>query len=494
MVVESSPILGSCNANCTRKFIINFRRNKQFDPKSGVGFDWFRPEYEENLTRIFKDSNAINPLFKGNIKNLKKTYKFNGIPSISPYGVEYIPSILSIFSQKDTKLSKYIKEKQKNGITLDIETYQIIGDDHSPLEGVSAKCKFTCINPNIEISPQSMNLSELVGNGYAQDLLRDRTIQIARKNKKFYRKENAINIKINGFLSEDVEIIVWAEFPNGQLEKVGQMIVCKNNEDKYINIQPVKLITNTDYNLPKYENDLESFFAQALIKVKFLKEDEIDLNSRNNEICKNFLLKYNDEKNDFTKKFKSENEKVNYLLAMRDDIVEFYNNLRDVRIDEVGHKKTYLIFIDLFSQAYSSEKELKIKLERKKRNLAIDQNEKYGRTKVGGVATQKSDNTWGNGTIIYKPVILNYDEYAHTVAHELGHSLGLSHVFEDNDNGFEFHEGYSDNIMDYGFTENDLFERQDNPFSKGIGYFSKNDTTMNKFQWEIIRNDESINS
>lgn len=494
MAIESSPTLGQCTANCTRKFTIQFRRNKGFDPKCGVGFDWFRPEYEEGLTKIFKDNNAIKPLFKGDILNFKKTYRFNKISSISPYGTEYIPSILSIFSQKDPKLSKYMKDKQRDGISLDIETYQIIGDDQSPLEGVSAKCKFTCINPNVNISPKMIDLADLVSNGYAQDLIRDQSFQLRRANKKFYRKESAINIKIDGFLSEDVEIVIWAEFSNGQFEKVGQMIICKNNDNKYITIQPVKLIANNDYNLPKYENDLESFFAQALIKVKFLKSDEINLNYKNNELCKKNLIKYNDEKLDFIKKFQTEDQKINYLLAMRDDIVNLYSDLRDVEIDDVGHKITYLIFIDLFSQAYSNEKEMKIKAERRKRNLPIDSNEKYGGIKVGGVATQKSDNTWGNGTIIYKPVILNYDEYAHTVAHELGHSLGLSHVFEGNNNGFEFYEGYSDNIMDYRFKENDVFERQDNPFSKKIGPFSKNDITMNKFQWEIIRNDESINN
>lgn len=493
MAIENSSNIGQCTVDCDRKFTIHLRRNINFDELSGVGFDWFRPEYEESITKIFEKDNILKPLFKLDIKNIKNTYKFKNIKSIAPFGTEYIPSILSMFSQNDPDCSNYIKKQQKKGLFLDVETYQVTGDDNLPLDGSSIICTFECDNTNIIIKPSRMNLSSLIDQGYAKDIVRAENIQ-KKRNKKFYRKEKAINIVIKDFITEHTEVKIFATFPSGKKEQVGQLVVCQNNINRYIKVQPVKIVCDKDYNIPKFENDLESFMAQSLVKVKFLKNEDLILNNKNNnEISLSFLNKYNDEKVDIVKKFNTKNEHFNYLINMREDIVGLYNKIKNINVDDSSHKVTFLIFIDLYSQAYSAEGEEEIKLNRKKEKKPINEMEKYGVQKIGGVATQINGNVWGNGTIVYKPIIQEYTKRSSTLLHEIGHSLGLDHIFEDNNLKFQFYAGYSDNIMDYGFTENRLDEIQDNPYSIQIGSLKKINSITNKFQWEIIQNDQSIN-
>jgi len=198
--IEASDTLGQCTSGCNPKFLVHLRRPKNFDETQGFGFDWFRPEYEEPLTKLFALQGMIEPLYLGKIKELKKLYFCKGVKKIVPYGKEYIPSIISMFSDIDENASEYIKDKQSIGLNLDIEVYEI-PEENKKIEVDSTVIEFFCENEFIKISPLKIPLSSLISNGYAKDIIRDPVIQFSQKSK-YYRAENAINIKvIGGFIS-----------------------------------------------------------------------------------------------------------------------------------------------------------------------------------------------------------------------------------------------------------------------------------------------------
>lgn len=332
-----------------------------------------------------------------------------------------------------------------------------------------------------------------------------------RKNKKYYRKENAINIKvIGGYIKKDTEIKIIAVYPNGIEEQIGQSIICKNNINKYVVIRPVKMIWGGYYNIIEdYKPFIESFLSQALIKVKFL-ETEI-LNSNSKSKGKTFISRskeYSDyfdyaKKNDYYR-VENRDKEVEHLLETRNTIINYYNefgaslpskNRTKATIDDDWHKITYLIFTDLNSQTINEELEKEVIAELKALNLPIDKNIKYGSTTIAGVATQKdTGNYWGNGAILYKVITKDPIKNIRTLLHELGHTFGLRHIFEGESSGFTFYTGYSDNIMDYAFTTNKVFKIKVNPYvyDKGKEDIYTNHT-LNKFQWELMTNDESIN-
>lgn len=498
-----SESLEQCKANCSRKFIIHFRRPVTFDSSTGFGFDWFRPEYEEKLTKIFVEDLKEQPLYKKNILELKKTYNHKTIRSIQPYGKEYIASYLSLFAENDSGVSKFIKNKQKGGIDLDIETYQIVGDDKSPLSDDGTICEFNCEDQSILITPKKISLSDLINNGYAADNIIDPVVQLKRKNLKYYRKSKFVNIRCLKKIANDVEVKIVANFLDGSSIQIGQLIILKNDENKIFNIQPVKFIFENDYELPeKYGELIESTFAQSLINVNILNVDNFILKKHLSNFNASLLqTNYKQVVQDFIPGFKTESEKFDYLINMRDEIINVYTENgklikdRNISIEDSNQKITYLIFIDLYSQAKSSEKENKVLAQRRKDNLAIVPGKDYGAQYVGGVASQISnDNGWGNAVIIYKGVLEKPKENINIniIVHELGHSLGLNHVFEPNNNSLEFREGYTDNIMDYSFTKNNRDQKYDNPYLNVDLNKKPIANILNKFQWDVVSNDQSI--
>ncbi|WP_338150164.1 M43 family zinc metalloprotease [Acinetobacter nematophilus] len=65
--------------------------------------------------------------------------------------------------------------------------------------------------------------------------------------------------------------------------------------------------------------------------------------------------------------------------------------------------------------------------------------------------------------------------FLETYAHELGHALGLSHIFEYGEL-FESYQGYTDNLMDYDYTT-----------SNAISKFKNRVNILTKYQIDNIR-------
>lgn len=105
----------------------------------------------------------------------------------------------------------------------------------------------------------------------------------------------------------------------------------------------------------------------------------------------------------------------------------------------------------------------------------------------------KTGNGWGNATIVFDFFMERPQDALYTLNHELGHSLGLSHIFESNAPEAKFYQATTDNLMDYNSVSDEYFETYENPFN---GESVKKDmivkNVLHKFQWEIMHEDESI--
>ncbi len=64
--------------------------------------------------------------------------------------------------------------------------------------------------------------------------------------------------------------------------------------------------------------------------------------------------------------------------------------------------------------------------------------------------------------------------YMDVIAHELSHTLGLLHTFHDNE--MRFHQGFTDNVMDYSNTDD-----------KRVSRFNTYQTIFRKIQADQIK-------
>lgn len=495
--IETSNMLGQCSAGCNPKFLIHFRRPINFDESQGYGFDWFRPEYEQSLTRLLKYEKMIEPLYFGKIRELKKLYECAGVSKIKPYGKEYIPSIISMFSDIDEDVSDYIRGKQANGLTLDIETYQLSENEDLMDNGITIE--FFSENEAIEINPSEISLSSLIANGKAKDYVRSPEVQISRTKEVFYRITEAINIKVVGsFLEKNEEIKIIAHFSDGSSQQVGQSVLYPNNVYRAIRIQPVKMQIHQTFNLPKnYKESIEAVMAQALIIPIFEEEEDfnIDINVFDQY---DFKVKYLRAKDEQYISKETVNEATDYLYKMRDDILKLYNQYSpnvNTDVEDNHNRTTYLIFTDLKSGSYSLDREIEIIEKRKSKGLEIKDGAIYSAFGAGGVTSQiQTGNGWGNATIIY---FGSYEDRIkdalNTANHELAHSLGLNHIFETGSSEAKFHQATTDNLMDYSSVSDEYGTDYQNPFSgKYVNERLKVENILNKFQWEIMHEDQSI--
>lgn len=102
-----------------------------------------------------------------------------------------------------------------------------------------------------------------------------------------------------------------------------------------------------------------------------------------------------------------------------------------------------------------------------------------------GVCTREKNGAqrWGDMVIILKGGL----DHPHTYMHELGHSFGLTHIFQENNPLFI--QGLTDNFMDYNHKRVGSTLHL-NPFHKV--HHSKTKFCYTKAQWDIMRQDKSM--
>lgn len=387
MSVNLSNNLDECTSTCNQKFLVHLRRPKNLDEKNGFGFDWFRSEYEQPLTKLLAYQSMIEPIYLGKIKELKKLYQCDGVDKIAPYGKEYIPSIISMFSDIDEDVSDYIKQKQLSGLTLDIELYEI-PEENKRIIADATTIEFLSDNEFIRISPSVFSLSSIISTGYAKDIIRNPLVQIARKNIKYFRAENSINIKVvGGFIENFEEIKIIAHFPDGTSKQIGQSIIYPNNIYRAIRIQPVKFKVDRNFDLPSNcRESIQSVMAQALIVPIFEEEETFEIDTDIFEQY-DFKVRYTRAQNEQYIAKETKEEASDYLYRMRDDILNLYSSYSPQvqgHVDDNSDQITYIIFIDLKCGSYGLDLEKEVIQKRKTKGLELKEGEIYSSFGAGG--------------------------------------------------------------------------------------------------------------
>ena len=483
---QSSGNANNTCATCLRKFTINFRR--KYEDLKGVssytgeyGFDWLRDEYYNPILEL-KD-NTKTKIFDiemiSGVADLKESYK-KGVKLVSPFGVEYFPSTLSIFSEKFIKEKKFIKIKSE--VTLDLEIHQVSGDeapldltDDTELEfkSSSRKLKFSLLGISDFKNKQRIRLIDLIGGGQKVKKI-DLINNIERK---FYKYENAITVKVMGSGIDVDSVIEVHSIRKGKKELVGILNVAKNKQVKVakyaiINVlgdgSPIATITDLEVILK------ERSLNQALVDVVIEKNEIFDLRQHiNYPEVSSFIQDFY-----YTRSTYSAGSAGSYVESSRTtefierlmDIYEKVNNL-PYKINSDTNEITYLFLtnVDMGSET-------------------IHPNGDIETGGIEGSATLahelgKTSEQWGNLLDMFQAGMNNVT----TFLHELGHTFGLFHVFENQDLN-RFIMGHTDNMMDYEYHD-DGFEGVNAP--NITSEFSTMQFSLYRWQWAIINADRS---
>ena len=442
----ASPTAGASCATCLRKFTVHFRHNeKDFD--GGYGFDWLRNEYVNNLKKV--DGISYKNTFRGNISDLLAIYSEGQKTLIRPYGYNYIPAWLAIFPKTTSKQSASgSQEINKNGVDLDLEIVQLSSDEKDPLTSDGTSIELLATSDFIKLTPSKFDIKQLINNRKSREI--DKT---NNKNEFFYENKKIINIKCEGgALNQHEEINVFA-VKNGVREKVGKLMLYKNNDIPKLELNFIDVISdnNSLVKPSSYEYYLKfKSYNQALIRAEKRLETKFDLLD---------LAKKNEDVADFLAEVASNKQlDIDYLanrfVNLFDKYGGKYRPIEDkkyLNINDDGHTRTYIFYT----------------------NISAGNVNGYAPSRMEGRRMK-----WGNAIVVFKQAHTRLD----VLVHEIGHSLGLPHVFEKNNNKFVFYQGQSGNLMDYTW----FYAKSKQVDSKITRkYFSK-------FQWDILRSDRSL--
>lgn len=447
MGVGSSGEKGNTCTSCIKKFIVNFRRPSDY--RGQYGFDWLREEYIYPVYLIVEKNNDVLPLSL-NVSNLKKEYRKDVPNPITPYGQEYFPAWLSLFSYIEKSTNPNVSDMTKNGAQLDLHIEEI-----ETLKNDGTQILLESSNPFLKITPKKINISEVLKS-------KKKIKKYGSKSVNYYHLIRKVNVKCTGgFLEKHEQIRVYAKRNEKKIE-IGKLMVYRNDKIKHADLVIIPLITEYQNGQPVKPNRLDDYefqikkiaFNQALIRAEIKREAVFDLTKYQSDPLVRTVLQANNSMDAST-----------FAQGLRD----VYNNYGPVKVNGG---------IDENGKGFSASKKTFIFITTKQ-------------TRAGGVCTLDG-HVWGDMMIVFNSNL----EHAHTYPHELGHSFSLPHTFQTGSFAkHSFYRGYTDNYMDYGTTnpyyENNklIYNSRLNPHhvsKKGYPF------TFFKWQWDVMRNDKSM--
>lgn len=521
MSIESSPKKGSVCQTCLRNFFVHFRRPYKIgepvaaDYNGEFGFDWIRDEYVYPLTIIDADENKKDTVIKDYDHIVRRILnrQFDGGRSVFINEGLYLPAWLSIFA---TNCPGTLGSDQINrqGANLDIEIHQSPDDDKSALNDDGTILIFKSSNPCLKISTFEKNQhSQIVEEPLANFINSGRTSEQLATQKRFsYKKKKAINIICSGgALSQNEYILVQAK-KSGTIKDVGMLLVAKNKEIFVIKLIMVDVKVNGKIlEKPKnYEWELKNrIFNQCLMIADVVKKEVFDLDrlAKTDSEVRAFVKKWwstkikiedetkiGDKKqqyvpvNEFHKKNTKDGE-VTYLVEdnsekFKAELLKLYEtkNFKLLPINSIYESHRYVFFAPIAMRYEPIYEKVYDPVLKKDVMTMVEPG-----SVIEGSASFEADTRlykrepeieplyrtknieWGKSVVIYADA----PPYMDVMAHELSHTLGLLHTFQDHE--MKFHKGFTDNIMDYSNTED-----------KRVSKFNTYQTIFRKIQADQI--------
>lgn len=522
MRIESSPEKGSVCQTCLRNFFVHFRRPYKIgepvaaDYNGEFGFDWVRDEYIYPLTIIDTDENKKDTVIKDydNVVRRMLNHQFDGGRGVFINKGLYLPAWLSIFA---TNCPGTLGSDQINsqGANLDLEIHQSPDDDKSPLTDDGTILIFKSSNPCLKISTFGRNQqAQMVEEPLANFINSGRIAeQLATQRRFSYKKKKAINIICSGgTLSQNEYILVQAK-KSGKIQNVGMLLVAKNKEIYVIKLVMVDVKVNGKIlEKPKnYEWELKNRIFNQCLMISDVDRKEVfdlDLLAKNDSEVQAFVQKWWSDKikiedetkigdpnqlyvpvNEYHKTDTAEGE-VTYLVEdnsekFKAELLKLYErkNFKLFPIDSLYESHRYVFFAPI-AMRYEPIYQMVYDPVLKKNVMRIV---KLGSVIEGSASFEadtrlfkrepdlypvykNKDAEWGKSVVIFADA----PPYMDVIAHELSHTLGLLHTFHDNE--MRFHQGFTDNVMDYSNTDD-----------KRVSRFNTYQTIFRKIQADQIK-------
>ncbi|PYE40258.1 hypothetical protein [Psychrobacter fozii] len=434
-----------------REFTVHFRQPK--DMAGRYGFDYPRDTDRypmEEVTEPTTGRRTRKALFKGNISNFNDIYLKDAMYSPLLHKYNYLPAWLAIFPYTTSSVYRGGSSMHKDGIQLDIELQQLIGDTSQLKNSKYTELKFVSSNPSkLTVSPSSIPIKKFIKQGYKTTVV-DKTNSKSRKDYVLKRAVLVKGVRNKKPLSRHESIAVYAISANDK-DLVGELMVHKNDQTYKADLVLVPVKTSTGINKKSLES-IESYlkynsFNQALIRAEIKTTEPFDLNKFDTDTHIKSYIKHA-KTNSHTPESVSDgiiNAYDKYGLGKHRD-----QNGNALSINQKGHKKTYLFLLD------------------------FDVKDLYGKAPADFSTGQFAT---GNVALVLKSGLDDYE----TLVHEVAHSMGVPHVFEPNlINQYKFYQGFSDKVMDY-------------KWQTGIAPSNPNKLiSFTRYQWYLMQKDPSV--